>query len=196
VYDDLVGVIGRTTPAQVSDALVLIEAVQNGWWYSAGLADGSVVATFQTDPDLVDVSQAARQTNWREQISNTRITVTRSRAIVGINDLRVRTARTQCLNKLGGEGWLAVGDAAMSLDPLSSEGISKGLLWGKHAACVAAAYCKGDRSILRAYQRDVERAFSEYLVLRHQYYSAEQRWKDSPFWARRHIAPDFTFKSE
>jgi hypothetical protein len=45
--------------------------------------------------------------------------------------LHVRTARTQRLDQPTGEGWLAVGDAAMSFDPLSSEGISKGLVGEK-----------------------------------------------------------------
>lgn len=196
VYDDLVGLVGRTNPLQVGDALVFVEAAQNGWWYSAGLADGSVVAAFQTDPDLADLSTRARRVTWREGIANTTIIAARSGALVDIVDLRVRTARTQRLNKSAGDGWLAVGDAAMSFDPLSSEGISKGLQWGKHAAAVAAGYCKGDRSGLRAYQQDVERAFSEYLLLRYRYYSAEQRWKDSPFWARRQRAPIPVFRPE
>jgi flavin-dependent dehydrogenase len=104
-------------------------------------------------------------------------------------DLDIRTARTQRLDVIEGDGWLAVGDAAMSFDPLSSEGISKGLEWGRKAAGVAAAFCRGDRSAAKEYRESLEAAFSEYLVTRYRYYSVEKRWPDAPFWRRRQVAP-------
>ena len=189
VFDELVGVVGRTTPSQTSSAMVFIESVHDGWWYSAGLSDGSIIATFQTDPDLANLSATARRATWHQRMADTNITAARSKAFVDITSLLVRTARTQRLNASAGDGWLAVGDASMSFDPLSSEGISKGLRWGKRAASVAAAYCKGDLIQLKGYERDIGQAFSEYLLLRNRYYGAEKRWPTSSFWARRHRLP-------
>src|SRR5262245_2105669 len=54
VYDDMVGIWMRGPPNSAPDALISIEALQDGWWYSAGLADGSLVATYLTDADLFD----------------------------------------------------------------------------------------------------------------------------------------------
>jgi flavin-dependent dehydrogenase len=189
VYDDLVGIVGRATPASPRTCLLFIEALELGWWYSAGLADGSVVATFLTDADLVDTSQAGRVSAWRRQLRASSLTGGRIVDLDQPPDLDIRTARTQRLDVIEGDGWLAVGDAAISFDPLSSEGISKGLEWGKKAAAVAAAFCRGDRSAAKEYRENAEAAFSEYLITRYRYYAVEKRWPTSPFWRRRQVAP-------
>ena len=66
----------------------------------------------------------------------------------------------------------------MSFDPLSSDGISKGLEWGRKAAVLAAAFCRGDRLAAPAYRQALNEAFSDYLVTRHRYYAAERRWPE------------------
>jgi flavin-dependent dehydrogenase len=189
VYDELVGIFGRVPGAMPRNNLVMIEALKQGWWYSAGLADGSVVATFLTDPKLIDTSKAGRIRTWREQLKAAPMTAARIADHDRPGDLHVRTARTQRLDQPTGEGWLAVGDAAMSFDPLSSEGISKGLEGGKKAAAAAAALCRGDRSVAQAYCEDINTAFAEYLVMRHLYYAAEKRWTEASFWQRRRLPP-------
>jgi flavin-dependent dehydrogenase len=187
VYDELIGIFGRVPDAAPRNNLVTIEALPQGWWYSAGLADGSVVATFMTDPELVETSKANRIRTWRDRIKAAPMTAARIADHDHSIDLHIRTARTQRLDEPIGDCWLAVGDAAMSFDPLSSEGISKGLEGGKQAAAVAAALCMGDRSAAQAYREDIGKAFAEYLATRHRYYAAERRWPDAPFWRRRRL---------
>ncbi len=189
VYDELVGLVGNVAAAPPGNNLVLIEAMSQGWWYSAGLADGSVIATYLTDPELIDTSKAKRIHTWREQLKAAPLTAARIAGDDRAGDLHVRTARTQRLDETAGDDWIAVGDAAMSFDPLSSEGISKGLEWGKKAAVAAVAFCRGDRSAAQAYRDDIDRAFAEYLVTRYRYYAAEKRWPDAPFWRRRRLPP-------
>jgi flavin-dependent dehydrogenase len=138
-----------------------------------------------TDADLADLSLAGRMDVWRAQLAKS--TLTRSRIGTGgePRSLHVRSARTQRLDAVAGEGWLAVGDAAMSFDPLSSEGISKGLQMGLAAAAAAAALCRGRADAAADYARDTEAAFAEYLSARRDFYAAERRWPDAPFWQRR-----------
>lgn len=189
VYDELIGIVGRIPSAVTAANTVIIEALERGWWYSAGLADGSVVVTFMTDPELTDTSIAARARLWNEQLGMTRLTAARIAGYDENQGLLVRTARTQRLDEPVGDAWLAVGDAAMSFDPLSSEGISKGLEWGKKAAAAVAALCRNDRSTSLAYRDEIDRTFSEYLLTRYRYYAAEVRWPDAPFWRRRLLPP-------
>lgn len=189
VYDDLIGIFAKVAAATRRNNLVVIEAVPDGWWYSAGLADGGIIATFLTDADLVSTSTATRSQTWTAQLKAASMTSARFTSPDQPGELHVRTARTQRLDEVAGDGWLAVGDAAMSFDPLSSEGISKGLEWGAKAAVVAAALCRGDHSAIRAYRDDVGKTFAEYLVTRYSYYAAEKRWPDSMFWRRRRRPP-------
>jgi flavin-dependent dehydrogenase len=189
VYDDLVGIFGRGADASPMSRWVLIEAQEEGWWYSAGLADGGLIATFLTDPDLFDLSQAGRAFAWRKQLGKSSITRARGLADGDAVDLHVRTARTQRLDRVAGEAWMAIGDAAMSFDPLSSEGISKGFKLGLKAGAIASAFCRGERSAAEAYEREADAAFVDYLATRRAFYEVEQRWRNAPFWRRRHALP-------
>ena len=83
---------------------------------------------------------------WRQYLDQAPMTAARMASPEPTAELHVRTARTQRLDAPAGDSWLAVGDAAMSFDPLSSEGISKGLEWGTKAAAVAPALCRGQGS--------------------------------------------------
>jgi flavin-dependent dehydrogenase len=189
VYDDLIGIFAKVAAAARRNNLVVIEAVPDGWWYSAGLADGGIIATFLTDAGLVNTSTAARSRTWKAQLKAASMTSARIASPDQPGELHVRTARTQRLDRVAGDGWLAVGDAAMSFDPLSSEGISKGLEWGAKAAVVAIALCQGDHSAVRSYRDDIGKTFAAYLVTRYSYYAAEKRWPDAMFWRRRRYPP-------
>ena len=155
VYDELIGIVGRVTGPSPQHSLLLIEAVELGWWYSAGLADGTIIATFLTDPDLVDTSKSGRLASWQKQLAASDITA--SRVVANGDDLHIRTARTQRLDVTEGEGWLAVGDAAISFDPLSSDGISKGARMGEKGRRAGRGVLPGRSSGRPGLQASIER---------------------------------------
>ena len=68
VYDELVGIVGNVAVAKRGNHLVLIEALPDGCWYSAGLADDRVIATFLTDPERTETSRAARSDFWHARL--------------------------------------------------------------------------------------------------------------------------------
>jgi hypothetical protein len=98
----------------------------------------------------------------------------------------VHAAHSQRLARITGAAWLAVGDAATTFDPLSSQGICKGLRTGIMAAYAIGDYFKGSSAGLEKYEAIVAREFEEYLRVRADYYGRERRWCDAPFWHRRH----------
>jgi flavin-dependent dehydrogenase len=108
VHDDLIGVFGRARDASALGKWVFVEAQEEGWWYSAGLADGSSVATFLTDSDLIDVSGAGRSAAWHAQLARSTLTRGRYEGRALCEELHVRSARTERLEHATGEGWLAV----------------------------------------------------------------------------------------
>jgi flavin-dependent dehydrogenase len=187
VYDDLVGLVGYAASSD-AESRVYLEAVPTGWWYSTRLQNNTVVAVFMTDAGLLDPAAGVREA-WERALENAPVTRSRMRHLAKSSDPYVRTARSQRLDKMQGTGWLAVGDAAMSYDPLSSEGISKGLEWGRKAACAVSAMARGDRAAGEAYADEAGRAFSSYLGERQRYYAAEKRWRSSAFWTRRQSPP-------
>ncbi len=174
--DRLVGLCGylETTPAD--PWAVLVEATSDGWWYSAGLPDGSAVATFMTDGDTLPRGSRPAEAWHRRLASHTRERLGGERP----SRIVVRAAHTRALERIAGPDWLAVGDSAASYDPLSSAGIEKALA---HARAAAAAV--GNPSAIAAYARRIGEEVSAYLEARERFYGAQRLWSDEPFWRRR-----------
>ena len=91
------------------------------------------------------------------------------------------------LDRPTGPDWLAVGDAASSFDPLSSQGIYKALADGLKAAEAITAWLDGDTGALDKYAAFVASRFADYRRNRAYFYAVERRWAGSPFWARRRV---------
>ena len=87
------------------------------------------------------------------------------------------------LDRVAGPGWLAIGDAATALDPLSSHGLGNALFTGMRAADAIASGNFDD------YERAVDKMWNVYVSRRRELYASERRWPSSPFWSRRYTAP-------
>jgi flavin-dependent dehydrogenase len=98
-------------------------------------------------------------------------------------DTMTLDASSYRLDRVAGERWLAIGDAATALDPLSSHGLGNALFTGIRAA---EAIVSGDFS---AYENAVDKMWSVYVSRRRELYASERRWPSSPFWSRRYTAP-------
>jgi flavin-dependent dehydrogenase len=98
-------------------------------------------------------------------------------------------AETAEAEHLAGENWLAVGDAAMSFDPLSSQGLASAILMGAKAG-EAIAGPNRDGAIA-AWAEDYRMLFAEHADLRTYYARLERRWPHAVFWRRRQ-EPDNT----
>jgi flavin-dependent dehydrogenase len=193
-YDRLVGVAaylerGSSGDRQAEDPRTLVEAVEDGWWYSAPLPGGTLVAAYMTDADLLSHAGSGHEAVWRARLEaapHTRQRVSDSRYRTSTTP-RVLGAQTSRLSAVLGEAWLAVGDAAVTYDPLASHGITAALGSGLCAGAAAAHFLDRGPRALCDYARVVDRAFAQYLILHHDRYLSERRWPDSTFWRRRHL---------
>jgi flavin-dependent dehydrogenase len=98
---------------------------------------------------------------------------------------RAASAQTARLDRVGGAGWAAVGDAAISFDPLSSQGVLTALFTGLRAAQAVDRALAGDPAAIDEYSRRVGEIDRAYRHHRDACYAAEARWPDRPFWRRR-----------
>jgi len=186
VLDRLVGVTGYWAGEGGDRAHVtLIETVADGWWYSAVLPDGRMVAALMTDVEVVRARGLHRPGALEDALADA--PETRAR-LVGLrlgDGPVVRPAQSQLLRPAHGAGWIAAGDAAASFDPLSSMGIGHALSSGIEAARVAHASLEAGDGMEDGYSAAVEQTFARYLALRDAHYAVERRWSDAPFWAAR-----------
>jgi flavin-dependent dehydrogenase len=188
-YDRLVGVAGLFRPCaarEEPDTRTLVEACELGWWYSAGLPNGRLITAFMTDADLLPSGVTGVREHWRRQLERAPHTHARVAGRLSDTPLRVVTARTDKLDRVTGPRWLAVGDAALTFDPLSSHGITTALQCGLSAGSTIERWSNGQRDALVEYERDAQTDFDHYLRARAVQYGRERRWPASAFWRRRH----------
>jgi flavin-dependent dehydrogenase len=163
----------------------LIEAAEYGWWYSTSVPGGTVIAGFMTDTDLIRELHLNRRECWNELLAGAPLTSERLSDGKAKGDPEVFTANSQRLSEMGGAGWVAAGDAAMTFDPLSSQGIVKALRSGKLASFVAADFLLRGVDSYEKYRRSAEAEYSAYRSAKRDYYAMEQRWPEATFWKRR-----------
>jgi len=146
-----------------SDSVTLVEATTDGWWYSAALPDDRLAVMSVSDAPLA----------WDPP------ELTRGRIEAGGYAMRAPVRRVDAgsarLDRAGGDGWLAIGDAAMAVDPIASQGLVMALATGLAA---------GETS-LDDYAAFIDTSWRAYARMRRACYAAERRWANAPFWRRR-----------
>jgi flavin-dependent dehydrogenase len=168
--------------------LTHIEAEPDGWWYTAPLPDSRRVVAFHTDADLPAADSAAGHETLLKRLSSLAFLS----GVLAKSEFKPNgaggytAAHSAVLQPPVGDGWMAVGDAALAFDPLSSQGMLNALYTGLVAAEAADRLLSGDTAALLGYQTAVASVHAAYRSQLHQWYGLERRWADRPFWQRRH----------
>ena len=191
--DRLTGLF-TVVPAESSTGKIacsLVEAVPDGWWYTSRLPEGSTVVGLLTDSDQIANNALRDWRSWAKQLSKTAaVRDAVNWPLVDQQEISVVPSGTSRLATIGGPGWLAAGDAAMTFDPLSSQGILMAMISGSEAGAAAVSVISGDAAGGGQYCQRQTARLKAYLAQRAQYYAAEQRWRDHIFWRRRHTGAD------
>jgi flavin-dependent dehydrogenase len=168
------------------DGFSLVEAVADGWWYSAMLPDNGTVIAFHTDADLPAARHSLRFEGFLNLLTKTRWTAAAAAAPGQVKCAVERvSARGQWLENPCGNDWCAIGDAAIAFDPLSSQGLFNALYTGLRGAEAVAARLCGDAALLTAYRDRLVKVRNAYQRNLSRYYALETRFTDHPFWFRR-----------
>lgn len=192
--DHLVGAAGYFSFSEKSSVMgpvLLLEAAENGWWYTAPLPEGKLIAVFLSDADFIQRERLTQSDRWMAQLASTSEQSRRiqEHGLTLDGEIRIVRAESSFLDRVAGNRWLAAGDAAASFDPLSAEGITSAINSGLDAADAAAAWLDGDENALVTYADCVRRGYVEYLTHRSVYYRIERRWLNGEFWKTRHALP-------
>jgi flavin-dependent dehydrogenase len=155
----------------------------SGWWYAAAGPAGQA-AVFVSDPQTVRPMLAAPAL-WQAALARTRHLARVAEPIATPLRLRAMAADDGALDIVGGEGWLACGDAAQTFDPLSSQGLLRALEAGRSAA---QAVLDGLPAGLAAYAASLAETRRLYRLRLQTAYMRERRWPHEPFWAARGAA--------
>jgi flavin-dependent dehydrogenase len=169
------------------DGRTLVEAVEEGWWYSSLLPSDQRLLVFLGDSDRLPhrrllsagglwnahrsapmLSQLFDQHGWRP-----------------IEPSGGADASSSELDHAAGERWFAAGDAALGFDPIASKGISNALYTGLQAARALLDTCAGETAASARYCQHLNDIHVAYRQQLSACYALENRWSHAPFWARR-----------
>lgn len=172
------------------DSRLVIEACRDSWWYSALTPSGKRIVGLLADPDLTDLRAAGTPAGFEARLATTVHIAPRLRAhgYALAGGPRSTSAAGGCVAPWRGPGWIAVGDAALAFDPLSSQGIFHALYTGLRGAEAVAAALDGNDAPLADHDRRLAEIRAAYLHHRAAVYASEPRWADQPFWRRRSAA--------
>lgn len=180
--DRMVGVARRMRAAREVAPELTIESAPEGYWYVAPQPEGRLLFVFMTDADL-EMTKGTRvsgELSARFDAALARTSLARALAEGGAfeEEPRVVRADTGMSVPSRGKGFIAIGDAAMAGDPLSGDGVARGI----RSALEAAAAIEGG---LVEEPGQVAGKLSRFLELRGRYYSMETRFSGALFWMRR-----------
>jgi flavin-dependent dehydrogenase len=142
---------------------VWTESAVYGWWnVCCGQRQGTL-SFYGTAASL----RVCRR-SLRERYAQTRLSMLLP-ALVDTDRVHIRACGSARLVPAAGDGWIAVGDSAWTLQPLASAGISKALRDGARAA-------QGLLGAAETYEQLHRTEFNGYLTLLREHYALEERW--------------------
>lgn len=177
-----------TLPDRGESRLGVISAVDDGWWYSAPIPDNKRIIAFQTDADLVEGATKKSIEGLRCQAQKCLPIAQLFAAADDAGEIQaaatpsIRSANSSRLETVAGEGWAALGDAAISLDPLSSQGMYNAMA----SAMQLVELLQANYDPAEEYTAQIEKIWRSYRHHQKVYYQQERRWQQTPFWKRRH----------
>ncbi|MFN6075649.1 MAG: lysine-epsilon-oxidase maturase LodB [Fluviicola sp.] len=163
---------------------ILLETVEDGWWYIAALPSKQLVVSLFTDASIVKEKQLQKVENWTEKLSQTVHIKQKVDKAISKEKLWVRNAFSHTTISSDVPNFLAVGDAIASFDPISSMGIGFAMSSACHAAKAVIEQSLNPKAF-EMYNKSIHPIFENYLKTQNQFYHMEQRWSNSPFWKKR-----------
>lgn len=175
-----------TLPNGKENIMSTISASENGWWYSSVVPNNKRVIAFHTDSDLIDKNELktiqsflklAKQNKEIFKLIDGNEELIKFHGTVAANSTR--------LEQVAGQGWAALGDAATSFDPLSSQGMFNAMTSAMQLSTLIKQV-KFTEALEKTYSQQIDQIWLHYRKHKRFFYQAEARWKVSDFWKRRH----------
>jgi flavin-dependent dehydrogenase len=171
-------------PPGPRDQRLLIEAGEHGWWYAAPLPDNRAVISFMTDADLLPPTPERRTDHFHAQLHTTRLIAPFAAYMQATSPIIGFPANSGIRQVIHGKGWVSIGDAAATYDPLSGRGVPVALAKGAAIARLVSNEGNASRA-LEAYADAERAAFADFRMSQRNTYRRAATRFNSAFWQRR-----------
>ena len=181
--DRLVALAAPWTRTDHADTLV-VEAAEAGWWYAPRAVAGRAQLVFVTDADLLPAGRDDRAL-WLDRALQASTLARRAGDAADFGALRGVDAHDGWAGEPVAAGAALIGDAALSLDPLSGAGIRDAM----EGALAAAGELAATGAVGPAYRAWLAQRRADQTAERAATYGrAARRFAGAPFWDRRAFA--------
>lgn len=167
-----------------------VEACRDAWLWGAPLADGTFAAVAFVDTSRCQgLSRDGREALYRTLLQQSRLFKACDSALL-LGDIGVRDATPRIDDEPINDSSIKIGDRALSLDPLSSQGLQCAIRSGVQAAAVINTILRGGNMLdaIEFYRSIIRDAARLHGRLARDVY-ASQSLNDSPFWHVRSGPP-------
>lgn len=175
-----------TARVRVQKAISVLSSSSQGWWYSAPLPDAAVVTPLQqaatpsqarlfawqvpaAQLDKSHAQSAAAFLQAAAQVPGFATLVSQVEAGSCSEPVMV-AANSARLTEAAGPGWFAIGDAALSFDPLSAQGMFNAMATAMQLADLLIADGLSTATTAASYQSQLDLIWQHYLQHRQRYY--------------------------
>lgn len=161
---------------------VFVESFREGWGIASRLSEKENVVTLFTHKNSSIQALLKQYEYWHTLLAET---LYLKDFITPASNIRVKggKANSSKAQRMAGANWMAIGDAAISFDPLSSHGITNAVYTAQRASVAIEQYLSHkDTGALTGYEAALNEIFAQYLNSRRHLYLSEQRWQDGDFW--------------
>ena len=182
---------GRRRPAGADAGNIFIESYEHGWTWHIPLRNDAagVGAVVDSERGRRDIAELGVEACYARHIASTSVTRDMLAGARMLRAPRVVKDWSYTSERMAGDGWILVGDAACFVDPLFSSGVHLALM----SAMMAAAYIDAasrDVSLKSAaagvYERLYRAEYSHFRELARLFY-ASNRAVESYFWEARRL---------
>jgi len=164
--------------------LLFSEPSDYGWWYLCPNRMGRAMVCLVTDTEAARKFGFVEPRRWMERFSSTNL-FSQLKFGQSIENVHATAIGFSFLKARHGNGWCAIGDAAVKMDPLGSCGTMTALDAGRRAAIAIANQLAGDAHSMGAYENWIENLIREFNRQRQIQYLNEQSNRSLGFWTRR-----------
>ncbi|WP_435262846.1 NAD(P)/FAD-dependent oxidoreductase [Tenacibaculum sp. nBUS_03] len=146
------------------------ETFENGWGTISDLNETTRIMTLYSSKNDKFYKELKSFTKWHEILINTQIL--KKHLPTGHFKVTGRLANSSIPQKTVGDNWLAIGDAAMAFDPISSHGISNAIFCSlKASESINDIITKNDTTSFNKYQETIHAIYNEYFNIKEKLYT-------------------------
>lgn len=184
----------KTSNSQLMSPEAIAISIENGWLWLANNGKGNIFTQVSVSAQSNTGPQKEKLSSFIHNLLLSRPELAHITPYIKPDGKVLARSSTPLFNKKPiKEGIMCVGDAAMSVDPLSGNGIFQSLSSALIAPTVINTLLNKPQNKILAetlYTDRLKHLFYRFSRIGRDFYKMESRWQEHPFWQERCVWPD------